>query len=992
MSNQFTRFKKITAVCLALVLLAGSANAGLTVTRSSGIAATGVDGVSLLNPSGIAATGVDGLLAFSPNGISWLDPSGIAATGVDGIAATGVDGQTYAGTNGIAATGVDGLTVNRAAGIAATGVDGIAVTGVDGQTYTADALIIQQADGIAATGVDGVDLRNTSGIAATGVDSFTAATADGIAATGVDSLTLQNAASATLILPNGSYLSIAPNGIAATGVDGLSMTAAEGIAATGVDHMRPLGEDGILAHLLGDTLGLQSVDPELAHLLDRLTDDSNVNAMVIYHHLPTEADIADLLALGVLGGTRFRALPMLALTTTKAKLLEISRLPAVRSIYGNRTLKLTSDPYMQRNNAGRVAADADLTAHNQGLPVTGRNVRVAVLDTGVDGLHADLSGKVADNVKVLDTLGVSVGFTPPVTIAGLPNTDLVSGHGTFVAGIIAGKGTLSGGRYAGVARGAEIVGVSAGELFLSFVLSGFDYILANAQQLNIRVVNCSFSGGSIFDLNDPVNVATKLLTDNGVNVVFSAGNTGDGLHTLNPYAVAPWVVSVGATDHQGDLAPFSSRGAFGSPLFRPTVVAPGVSLIAPRALGITGIIGLLGADLQRLSLLELPFYTTASGTSFSAPQVAATIAMMLEANPQLTPKQVKEILQRTATPLTNFYQHEVGAGMVNAHAAVLEAAFAVRRMGAWRGSLNRGQVRYTSPPPQTFTGALGFGGVFEKTFTVAEHTLLMSAQIGWELTLNVNHLELSLVAPNGSQTVAPTDLQLLGLTGKRARLLLKNPASGTWRLRVRNKSLVALEAQPFAGAIETTAAEFPQIHDIGSLSATARAEIYQALRTQTMSLFGSLHGANFRPAFAVTRGQLAETMVTSGRVPQYLAAQPRYNDVHDPVTRTFVESAQFSSNTALFLDSGNNFRPQDVADRLTAAVVLVRAAGRRAEAESLIGGIVLGVPDIWSVPASLRGYVGVAVSSGLLPLNNGYFRPANPLTRAELAHALAKLE
>ena len=168
---------------------------------------------------------------------------------------------------------------------------------------------------------------------------------------------------------------------------------------------------------------------------------------------------------------------------------------------------------------------------------------------------------------------------------------------------------------------------------------GLDYLLSNPG-LGVRVVNCSFSANTRYDTNDPVNVATKMLTDSGINVVFSAGNTGPGTHTLNPYAVAPWVVSVGATDTQGRLANFSSRGDFASPLFHPTLVAPGVNVVSLRGSGIANVIGatgLVGADAQKLTAAEVPYYTTSNGTSFSAPQVAGAIALMLEANPGLTP-------------------------------------------------------------------------------------------------------------------------------------------------------------------------------------------------------------------------------------------------------------------------------------------------------------------------------------------------------------------
>src|SRR5690606_15703847 len=112
----------------------------------------------------------------------------------------------------------------------------------------------------------------------------------------------------------------------------------------------------------------------------------------------------------------------------------------------------------------------------------------------------------------------------------------------------------------------------------------------------------------------------------------------------------PWVIGVGSTAVNGDLAAFSSRSGFGSPL-KPSLVAPGVNVASVRAAGtVTGAAGVAGADSERLGLTELPYYTTASGTSFSAPQVAGAVAMMLEADPSLIPAEIKDILMRTATP------------------------------------------------------------------------------------------------------------------------------------------------------------------------------------------------------------------------------------------------------------------------------------------------------------------------------------------------------
>ncbi|HWQ31722.1 MAG TPA: S8 family serine peptidase [Blastocatellia bacterium] len=975
-----SRIRRFISISLVLTLAAVQVSAGLIITRSNGIAVTGADGISFINTSGIAVTGADGMLAFAPNGI--------ATTGADGIAVTGADGVTHTGTNGIAVTGADGIAVTGADGIAVTGADGIAVTGADGKTFRADSIYVTRPTGIAVTGADGIAVTGADGIAVTGADAVEAARADGmtvekasgIAVTGADGIAVTGA--------DGVVYTIPPQGIAVTGADGIAVTGAGGIAVTGADGIAVTGADTLVPGIVGT--GLQSVDPELAVQLDKLSDDSNVNAIVVYHQLPNDADIADLQRLGIIGGTRYRALPMIALTATKSQLISISRLPAVRSIYGNRTLQLNSDPYMKLNGAERVPLDADLTQFHSGVPLAGRNVTVAVLDTGVDGTHSDLAGRVVQNVKLLDQQSASVGFVSPSQIENLANTDQAYGHGTFVAGVIAGSGARSGGRYAGVAPEARIVGLSAGDLTLSFVLSGFDYLLSRGANLNVRVVNCSFSSNTVFDTNDPVNVATKLLAERGIATVFSAGNTGPGNSTLNPYAVAPWVISVGATDARGRLADFSSRGTMGSALFRPTLVAPGVSLISLRSSGLslTGTLGVAGADTSRLAPDELPWYTTASGTSFSAPQVAATMALMLEANPNLTPAQMRDILQRTATPIPANYRHEVGAGMLNAHAAVLEAAFPQRRMGQWRAALDRGQVNFTNDPTVTFTGTVQPGQNSDTNLTLPENTLLAAVQIAWGPLWSTNDLGLALLDPAGTQRASSNYLNLPGLTGKRERVTLSSPAAGTWRARVSSTLNGALTAQPFTGTLEVTRVEYSPLDDLGNLSSQERSEVYQALRSFVMTPFGR----HFRPSFGVTRSALAAAMVQSGCVPQYVAAQPRFNDVRDLTTRNFVESAQAAPDGALFdVVNGSGFRPNDVTDRLTAAVVLVRAAGLRAEAEAQAGAT-LTVTDALSIPASLRGYVAVALSRGLMTTTNNAFRPQSPFVRLELAHALATLQ
>jgi serine protease AprX len=968
------KFQRTIAIVLIAILAVSSARAGLQIIFGNGIAVTGADGILYTSGNGIAVTGADGWLAFAPNGIT--------APTTSGIAVTGADGYTYTGANGIAVTGADGMNIVQASGIAVTGADGIAVTGADGTTYQANSLLIRNPTGIAVTGADGIAVTGADGVTSPASDALNIVRADGIAVTGADGIAVTGADGIAVTGADGTVYTISPMGIAVTGADGIAVTGADGIAVTGADSI-----NGLLSPVL-QQVGLQSLDPELALTLNRLTDDSNVNAAVVYHRLPTDADIADLQRLGILGGTRYRALPVVSLTATKRQLVAVSHLPAVRSIYGNRTLPSLGDIGGNLTGAGRARADVDLTAKNSGLPVSGRGVTVAVLDTGLDGWHGDLLGRVVNNVKLVGTLGLGGGFNYPISLEHLPNTDLLDGHGTFVSGIIAGSGLMSGGKYNGVAPGANLLGVSAGDLNLFFVLEGFDYLLAYGANYGVRVVNCSFSASTVYDPNDPVNVATKMLTDRGISVVFSAGNSGPGMDSMNPYAQAPWVISVGATDSKGRLASYSSRGSFGSS--GPSLVAPGTTVISLRtatAPSVTGVLGIeSGNDLANLSLTQLPFYTTASGTSFSAPQVAGAIALMLEVNPSLTPAQIRDILQRTATPMPPYFKHEVGAGMLNAQAAVLEAAFPERHMGMYRATLGLNQSRFINDPPRLFSGTVQSSTNI--SLPVPQNALLASVQIAWGPMVSTNDLALRLTAPGGVSRPEVNTLNLLGLTGQRERDMVTLPASGSWTARVRNTGLLSLltSPQPFNGAMEVTRVEYPTMQDLGSLSSTSRDEIYQSLRSFLMAPFGR----NFRPQFTISRYDLASALMMGGRVPQYLAAQPRFSDVMDALTRLAVESAQYSPTGALFTDVtfGGQFRPDDRATKLVAAIALVRAAGLRAQADTLAG-TSLPVTDAGLIPSNLRGYVSVALSQGLLTTDDTAFNPNRAVTRAELAHAMA---
>jgi serine protease AprX len=993
---------RFLALLLILLLTAHPAWAGLSVIKSTGITLTGADGIKYVGINGITLTGADGIFTYSSNGITLAGGDGITLTGADGFTSTGANSATYTGPNGITLTGADGITLTGADGITLTGADGITLTGADGKQYTADSILIRRPNGITLTGADGITLTGADGITLTGADGATRVGLNGITLTGADGITLTGADGITLTGADGIALTGAdsatgfgttgvvfdhtnPAGITLTGADGITLTGADGITLTGADGITLTGADGITLTGADDSTGLQSVDPELAVALNNATDDSNINAVIVYHASVTDADIAQLQQLGIMGGTRLRMLPMVYVTATKAQLLAVSQLPKVRSLYGNRTLTFNSDTYFNTTGVQRVAPDYDLRQQNGALPVTGRNVTVAILDTGINSQHADLAGKVIQNVRLADLQSVPGVFAYPAPLENLTNTDLVSGHGTFVGGVIAASGVSSSGRLAGVAPGTRLMGLSAGDLNLMYVLSGFDYLLEKRVQYNVRVVNCSFSANTVFDLNDPVNVATRILTDTGINVVFSAGNSGSGNGTMNPYAIAPWVIGVGATDATGSLAGYSSRGNFGDALQHPSLVAPGTNVIGLRSVpAITTVSGIAGADAQRLSATEMPYYTTATGTSFSAPQVAGAIALMLEVNPNLTPANVKDILSRTATPLPRYFFHEAGAGMLNTHAAVLEAAFPERHMGGFRSTLSRNAIRFVTRTSQTFEQTVFPYLTSSANVAIPQNTIQVGVNIYWGLS--ANDFRLRLYDQSNSLLGESNYLNLPGLTGRVEKVVLRNPLSQTLRASISHSGNVGTGQQVF-GAVEVTQVEYPVLLDQSTLSPEQTAQVEKSLLANLMLP----EGRKFRPDAAVNRLQLAEAMIRAGLVPQYMASAAMFTDVRDAYSRNAVESTQANPSGALFYDAtpGGNFYPHNGVTKLAAAIAFVKAAGLNSQAAS--ASLPQTVADASSIPAAWRGYVAVALQRGFVSLDGNAFSPSRSLTRVELATSLNTL-
>ncbi|MDQ1712038.1 MAG: serine protease AprX [Frankiaceae bacterium] len=275
-------------------------------------------------------------------------------------------------------------------------------------------------------------------------------------------------------------------------------------------------------------------------------------------------------------------------------------------------------------------AGASTVRSTIGLAPTGREgsgVTVALVDTGVADVR-DLRGVVTDHVDV----------------TGTGNGDAY-GHGTFMAGLIAGNGASSNGRYTGVAPGARLLDVKvadgAGTTSLSKVLRGLEVV----GRRDVDVLNLSLSSGSPLPYQvDPLTRALDKLWDRGVVVVVPSGNDGPDDRTVTSPGSDPTLLTVGAVDDNGtaarsdDTVPsWSSRGPAPQDVAKPDLAAPGTHVVSLRAPGST-------VDRTNPDSRVESAYFRGSGTSMATAVTSGAAAALLAERRGLSPDKVKNVL------------------------------------------------------------------------------------------------------------------------------------------------------------------------------------------------------------------------------------------------------------------------------------------------------------------------------------------------------------
>lgn len=242
--------------------------------------------------------------------------------------------------------------------------------------------------------------------------------------------------------------------------------------------------------------------------------------------------------------------------------------------------------------------------------LTGEGVGICIMDTGVSP-HSDISIPRERIVHFRDMVGTESA----------PYDD--NGHGTFVAGIACGNGTLSGGEVAGIAPRANIVGLKVigkdGESGAFKILDGMQWLFDNFRTYGIKVVCMSF-GAEPQAYADPLKAGADMLARSGLIVVAAAGNSGrDGVKSP---AISSEIVAVGAVDDEDKIASFSSRGSYMGTA-RPDLYAPGVNIRGIAAGGT---------------------YSTMSGTSAAAPYVAGASCLLCQKYGNISPRLAKQAL------------------------------------------------------------------------------------------------------------------------------------------------------------------------------------------------------------------------------------------------------------------------------------------------------------------------------------------------------------
>jgi serine protease AprX len=356
---------------------------------------------------------------------------------------------------------------------------------------------------------------------------------------------------------------------------------------------------------------------------------------------------------------------------------------------------------------------------------------------------------------------------------------------------------------------------------------------------------------------------------------------------------------------------------------------------------------------------------------------------MLQANPQLTPDQIKLILQDTATPMLGYSRFEVGAGNLNTYAAVREAAFNTH-FGQFRSLLNNSVVTLVKETITQFSGEVAPGSSYSTHIEVPQDSIFATVEACWVRRDGVaNSLRVSFQKHGEFYESNPATMLLAGNHILRTGVTVNGPSVGDWTVTVSNTSnTLTGGTQYFVCSLAVVRANYNGLTNVAQIPSYQQQAVKQSLRSGLIEL-----GSGEFATSQATRLEVARALALGGgaRVPLYLPYTPSFVDLPADGSAVFVESLARSQSGNVLGATGSNFYPQAAADRVAVAVTLVKMLGLEQEAQS--SALAPGeVTDLDAIPVSARGFVAVALQRHLMYLDETRsFRPSAPITRGELA-------
>ncbi len=411
------------------------------------------------------------------------------------------------------------------------------------------------------------------------------------------------------------------------------------------------------------------------HLLSRMTEATSDDSIPItiefelgFSQYLLEEMMSKLSINGIEIRNIFRYIPYVSMYATSDAIMQLTKLNGVVSINYDRELSvepldIALAPPQNEIEAGYVHPDKILDVEslwNAGYNGTG--ITVAVIDSGADGTHPDLVGKLSG---FYDLVNDQSDMDPSNGIDAYDD----NGHGTACTWLITGSGVGTDYAYTGLAVGAQVLVIktldSSGAAEDSVIAQGIEYAIT----AGVDIISLSV-GGEWLDsplFSDASSDAAKTAVEEGIVVVVAAGNSGPATNTITSPGIVQEVITVGASIGATDVVSFSSRG----PVYRerldpvgavakPDILAPGYNILS----GITSDANVYEYPPYNRTQFDAD-YTIWSGTSASAPQIAAVAALLMDKHPALTPIEVKTILMEGATDL-GIDPLEQGYGIVNA--------------------------------------------------------------------------------------------------------------------------------------------------------------------------------------------------------------------------------------------------------------------------------------------------------------------------------------